>query len=74
MILQLSVFGRFVQASLADDRVDRDRRFAGRAVAEINSRWPRPIGTIASIAMMLGCTGSLTLRRLMIPGAIFSTG
>ena len=33
MILQLSVFGRLVEASLADDRVDRDRRFAGRAVA-----------------------------------------
>ena len=33
MILQLSVFGCLVEASLADDRVDRDRGFAGRAVA-----------------------------------------
>ena len=40
----------------------------------INSRWPRPIGIIASIAMMPVCTGWLTLRRLITPGAIFSTG
>ena len=40
----------------------------------INSRWPRPIGIIASMAMMPVCTGWLTERRLMMPGAIFSTG
>ena len=40
----------------------------------INSRWPRPIGIIASIAMMPVCTGWLTDLRLMMPGAIFSTG
>ena len=37
----------------------------------INSRCPRPIGIIASIAMMPVCTGWLTVRRLMMPGAIF---
>ena len=40
----------------------------------ISSRWPRPIGIIASIAMMPVCTGWLIGRRRMIPGAIFSTG
>ena len=40
----------------------------------INSRCPRPIGIIASIAMMPVCTGWVTGRRLMIPGAIFSNG
>ena len=40
----------------------------------ISSRWPRPIGIIASIARMPVCTGTETDRRLMIPGAIFSIG
>ena len=40
----------------------------------ISSRWPRPIGIIASIAMMPVCTGWLTGRRRMMPGASFSTG
>ena len=40
----------------------------------INSRWPRPMGIIASMAMMPVCTGWLTDLRLMMPGAIFSTG
>ncbi len=40
----------------------------------INSRWPRPMGIIASTAMMPVCTGWLTDLRLMMPGAIFSTG
>ena len=40
----------------------------------ISSRWPRPIGIIASIAMMPVCTGWLTDLRRMMPGAIFSTG
>ena len=40
----------------------------------ISSRWPRPIGIIASIAMMPVCTGCETDLRLMMPGAIFSTG
>ena len=40
----------------------------------MSSRWPRPIGIIASIAMMPVCTGWLTDLRRMMPGAIFSTG
>ena len=40
----------------------------------INSRWPRPIGIIASIAMMPVWTGCLTGLRRMMPGASFSTG
>ena len=40
----------------------------------ISSRWPRPIGIIASMAMMPVCTGWLIGRRRMMPGAIFSTG
>ena len=40
----------------------------------INSRWPRPMGIIASMGMMPVCTGWLTPFRLMTPGAIFSTG
>ncbi len=40
----------------------------------ISSRWPRPIGIIASIDMMPVCTGTLTDLRGMMPGAIFSTG
>jgi hypothetical protein len=37
----------------------------------ISSRWPRPIGIIASIDMMPVCTGTETDFRLMMPGAIF---
>ena len=40
----------------------------------INSRWPRPIGIIASMAMIPVCTGTDTDFRVMMPGAIFSTG
>jgi hypothetical protein len=40
----------------------------------ISSRWPRPMGIMASMAMMPVCTGWLTERRRMMPGAIFSTG
>jgi hypothetical protein len=40
----------------------------------MSSRWPRPIGIMASMAMMPVCTGSLTDLRVMMPGAIFSTG
>ena len=40
----------------------------------ISSRCPRPTGIIASIAMMPVWTGWLTDWRLMIPGAVFSTG
>ncbi len=38
----------------------------------INSRWPRPIGTIASIALMPVCSGSLTGDRSTTPGAMRS--
>jgi hypothetical protein len=37
----------------------------------INSRWPRPMGIIASTAMMPVCTGWLTDLRLMMPGRFF---
>ena len=40
----------------------------------ISSRWPRPIGIIASIALMPVCTGSLTDSRATTSGAIRSTG
>ena len=40
----------------------------------INSRCPRPIGVIASIALMPVCRGCLTGWRAAIPGAIVSTG
>ena len=39
----------------------------------ISSRWPRPIGTSASIAFSPVCTGSCTERRGMMPGALTST-
>ena len=39
-----------------------------------SSRWPRPMGIMASMAMMPVCTGCRTGSRLMIPGASFSTG
>src|SRR6185295_15552536 len=38
----------------------------------INSRWPRPIGTIASIDFNPVCTGCDTLLRHITPGATFS--
>ena len=38
----------------------------------ISSRWPRPIGTIASIALRPVCTGWLTDLRAITPGATFS--
>src|ERR1039457_750924 len=40
----------------------------------INSRWPRPIGIMASIALMPVCSGSLTGRRSTTPGARRSMG
>ena len=39
----------------------------------ISSRWPRPIGTMASIALMPVCSGSLTGWRSTTPGAMRST-
>src|ERR1022692_4770197 len=36
----------------------------------INSRWPRPMGIMASMALMPVCSGSLTGRRSTTPGAI----
>ena len=38
----------------------------------ISSRWPRPIGIIASIALMPVCSGSCTDLRAMMPGALIS--
>ncbi len=38
----------------------------------ISSRWPRPIGVMASIALMPVCSGSLTGWRPTIPGACTS--
>src|SRR5215510_7779078 len=38
----------------------------------ISSRWPRPIGTIASIALRPVCTGCDTGWRAITPGATFS--
>ena len=37
----------------------------------MSSRWPRPIGTIASMALMPVCTGWLTDLRQITPGATF---
>ena len=40
----------------------------------MSSRWPRPIGVIASIALMPVCSGSHTGCRSATPGAMISTG
>src|SRR3990172_139264 len=40
----------------------------------MSSRWPRPIGTIASMDLRPVCTGWLTDWRAITPGAIFSIG
>ncbi len=40
----------------------------------INSRWPRPTGIIASIALSPVIIGSFTDLRAMTPGAIRSIG
>ena len=40
----------------------------------ISSRWPRPIGIIASIALTPVCSGWSTLLRETTLGAIRSTG
>ena len=40
----------------------------------INSRWPRPIGIIASMALMPVCSGSRTGWRSSTPGAMRSSG
>src|ERR1700749_815629 len=39
----------------------------------ISSRWPRPTGIRASMALRPGCTGSCTDFRGMMPGALTST-
>jgi hypothetical protein len=38
----------------------------------MSSRWPRPIGTIASMAFRPVCTGCVTDWRAITPGATFS--
>ena len=38
----------------------------------MSSRWPRPIGTIASIDFNPVCTGCWTFCRSITPGATFS--
>src|SRR3954469_16689074 len=38
----------------------------------ISSRWPRPIGTMESIALRPVCTGCATDWRAITPGATFS--
>ena len=40
----------------------------------ISSRWPRPIGIIASMALSPVCSGSFTERRSTTPGAYRSIG
>ena len=40
----------------------------------ISSRWPRPIGIMASMALMPVCSGSVTGWRWTTPGALNSTG
>src|ERR1700749_944222 len=40
----------------------------------ISSRWPRPIGIMASIALMPVCSGSVTGWRSAMPGALNSSG
>ena len=40
----------------------------------ISSRWPRPIGVMASMALMPVCSGSSTGWRPATPGAVDSTG
>ena len=40
----------------------------------ISSRWPRPIGTIESMALRPVCTGWPTLLRQITPGATRSIG
>ncbi len=40
----------------------------------ISSRWPRPIGVMASIDLMPVCSGSSTGCRSAMPGAIDSSG
>ena len=40
----------------------------------ISSRWPRPIGIIASIALMPGLQRLLDGLRSTMPGAMRSTG
>ena len=40
----------------------------------ISSRWPRPMGIRASMALRPVCMGSWTLRRWTMGGAIFSRG
>ena len=39
----------------------------------ISSRWPRPIGVIASMALMPVCSGSCTGLRPTMPGACTSS-
>ena len=40
----------------------------------ISSRWPRPMGVMASMALMPVCSGCLTGWRSATPGAVDSTG
>ena len=51
--------------------VSKQRRSSRLAVADDHPRWPRPTGTIASIAFSPVCTGWETDWRAITPGATF---
>ena len=53
--------------TLIDDGIDGDRRFA--VWRSPISRWPRPIGTIESMAINPVCNGWFTGKRSITPGS-----
>jgi hypothetical protein len=58
--------------ALVDDRVGDDRGLAGLPVTDDSWRWPRPIGVMASMALMPVCSGSCTDCRCTTVGACSS--
>jgi hypothetical protein len=52
--------GRAPVLLLVDDRVDGDAVLPVLRSPMISSRWPRPMGIIASMALMPVCSGSVT--------------
>ncbi len=71
-----------IQSGLVADPEDGALLFGGSMASAvlpvwrspmISSRWPRPIGVMASTALIPVCSGWLTLIRLTMPGALIST-
>jgi hypothetical protein len=67
-------FTSIVKFFLIDDGINGNRSFSNLAVTNDQFRCPRPIGIMASIALIPVCNGSVTGCLKITPGALRSNG